>query len=150
MRSVRALIVLLLTSITYAATLTLSIPPNLPALPPSTRATLTTLGQSYTAPLTRKNTFDFKNLTQPGSYLLSAACRDYDIQGLRVDVISSSTTGQADDRVEVWNMKKDGGKGERVFAGDDGRVELRVLGTREFYEGRAGCELSHLLIVPET
>lgn len=47
-------------------------------------------------------------------------------------------------------MKKDGGKGERVFAGDDGRVELRVLGAREFYEGRAGCELSHLLIVPET
>lgn len=47
-------------------------------------------------------------------------------------------------------MKKDGGKGERVFAGDDGRVELRVIGTREFYEGRAGCELSPFPTVPET
>lgn len=63
---------------------------------------------------------------------------------MRVDVISAGTTGQGDDRVEVWSIKKDGEKGERVFAGDDGRVELRMMGTREFYEGRAGCELSHI------
>ncbi len=134
-------LLLFLTSLAHAATLTLSLPAHLPPLPPSTRAILTTLGQSYTAPLTRKNTFDFRNLTQSGPYLLSVACRDYNIQGLRVDVISRGTIGQGDDRVEVWSVKKDGGKGERVFAGEDGRVELRVMGTREFYEGREGCEL---------
>lgn len=59
-----------------------------------------------------------------------------------MDIISAGTVGAEEDRVEVWSIKKDGGKGERVFADENGRVELRVMGGRDFYEGREGCEFS--------
>ncbi|CAG9938822.1 unnamed protein product, partial [Clonostachys rosea f. rosea IK726] len=54
-----------------AADLTLYLPskPNPWSLPPSTRATLDSLGEHYSAPISSLNTFVFKNVTAPGSYL---------------------------------------------------------------------------------
>ena len=144
------LISLLPASIT-AATLTLAVPPHLPALPPSTGAILTAPGHRVRAPVTRRNTFVFRNLTAPlsssadpsgagtgaattVSYLLEIACRDYDFLSYGVDV-----TGDGEGAVRVYRVGRGGAAaGDKVVVGDE-PVEVRVLRTRDYYEARAGC-----------
>ena len=139
----RLLSILALPTLAFAATLHLSIPPstllpNPATLPPSTHATLSTLGQSHTALLQRNNAFTFNNVSA-GSYLLDINCRDYHFAPLRVDV-------GAEEKVEVWQTFRGNewdNKGEKVGEGVGScRAEGRVVGGKAFYEARSGCESS--------
>lgn len=111
-------------------TLTLHLPPNLPPLPPSTNALLIDTAFTRTAPLTRVNTFVFRNLTQPGSYLLDIGCRDWDFAPMVAHVREG--TG-----IEVG--RKGGGELKRM---EDGGWEARLVRPRQGWEDRGGCELS--------
>ncbi|KAF6220058.1 hypothetical protein HO133_003883 [Letharia lupina] len=150
------LLVSLLPTLISAATLTLSVPPHIPALPPSTSAILTTHGQRIKVPVTRSNTFVFRNLTSPStsdpassgsergisvSYLLDIACRDYDFLSYGVDVKSGGV-------VQVYRVSRGGiVTGEKVTVGEE-PVEVRVLRGRDYYEARAGFSPLDLLKNP--
>ena len=165
------ILALLLPTSISAFTLTLSVPPNLPPLPPTTRAILTTRGHRIKAPVTRRNTFVFRNLSSPfasasddatttayttstssegkneqeeeavTSYLLDIACRDYDFLSYGVDVGSDGV-------VRVYRVNRGGAVlGEKVVVGEEA-VEVRVLRGREYYEGRAGCRFGLFLYIP--
>ncbi len=133
----------------HAATLTLQVPPQIPALPPSTRAYLTTTNSTLSAPVTRTNSFVFRDLsststdpkssasattTTTTSYLLNIACRDFDFASYGVDI-------KSDGAVEVYRVGGGGWEqGGRVAVGN-GPLELRVLRARDFYDKRGGCTL---------
>ena len=164
------ILALLLPTSVSAFTLTLSVPPNLPPLPPTTRAILTTRGHRIKAPVTRRNTFVFRNLSSPPasasddattaayttstsseekneaeeavtSYLLDIACRDYDFLSYGVDV-------GRDGVVRMYRVNRGGAVlGEKVVVGEEA-VEVRVLRAREYYEGRPGCRFGLFLCIP--
>lgn len=70
------------------------------------------------------------------SYLLDIACRDYDFASYGLDV-SAEADGL---KMEVYRVARGGIEvGGREEVGSEG-VEVRMLKTREFYEGRAGCK----------
>ena len=144
--------------ITLAARITFTIPPtvllpNPATLPPSTHATLFRLDSTLTAPITRRNTFDFVDVT-PGSYLYTVQCRDYTFPPLRVDVIAGVETGS--EHVDVWQTfwgNEWGNKGEHrgsgtwarggeggVGAGQAVVVETKPERTKDYYQERQGCE----------
>ena len=144
-----AYLVLLVAQLVSAVTLMLQVPPNIPALPPSTAAFLTARNFTLHTPITRANTFIFPEIssihstdgatsasaTKTTSYLLDIACRDYDFAPYGVDVKSNGI-------VEIYRVSRGGiEQGEKVTVGD-GAIELRVLKAREFYEKRGGCMLS--------
>ncbi|KAI4130705.1 MAG: hypothetical protein LQ338_001606 [Usnochroma carphineum] len=138
------LFILLLLPFTLATTLTLTLPPSTPLLPPSTRAHLTTHGHTSTAPLTRANNFVFRNLTQPGEYNLDIYCRDWDFEpGI---VVIPQTEGNA---VEVYRRsRKTGQRGGRLLPGEGGAVEVKLGRRREYYEARGGFSLTSMLKSP--
>lgn len=136
-------------SLASTATITLRLPsppalPNPNALPPSTRATLSTLGQPpYSAPLSTANTFVFRNVTA-GSYLADVHCQTFAFAPLRVDVAS----GEDGDVVSVWETFRGNdwdNKGEAV-ARDGVGYEVRVLGAKSYFMERSKCEFSLLLL----
>lgn len=127
-------------SLASSATITLRLPgpPSLPnpnALPPSTHATLSTLGQPpYSAPLTTANTFVFRNVTS-GSYLADVHCQTFGFAPLRVDV-----EGENED-VKVWETFRGNdwdNKGEAVPKDSVG-YEVRVLGVKSYFMERSKC-----------
>ncbi|KAM0797575.1 hypothetical protein BDR22DRAFT_824203 [Usnea florida] len=152
------LLYLLLPTLISAFTLTLSVPPHIPALPPSTTAILTTHGHRIQTPITRRNTFVFRNLTSSDTtgsgsgsetggggegvvYLLDIACRDYDFLTYGVDV------GRGGE-VLVYRVGRGGGVlGEKVVVGEE-PVEVRVARGRDYYEARAGFSPLDLLKNP--
>lgn len=126
---------ILILPLTLAAELQLSLPSNLPTLPPSTHALLSQPSTApISAPITTSNGFLFRNLTA-GSYDLHIACRDYDFErDVTVEVLESG-------KVEVFRVGNYGmGAKTSIVAGEDNGIELRVLRRREFYEEREGCE----------
>ncbi|OLN86296.1 ER membrane protein complex subunit 7 [Colletotrichum chlorophyti] len=138
---------------TLAASLTLSIPPSaaLPnpyTLPPSTRASLTSLGSSFTAPLSVKNTFVFDNLTAPGSYLVDVHCATHAFAPLRLDVAADGTLSawetyrgnDWDNKGEAYTLKE--------FAGDAKGFEVRVLGAKNYFVERSTFSVFTILKNP--
>jgi hypothetical protein len=131
-------------SLTTSA-LIISLPQSHSSLPSSsTHATLHAHSSHLHAPLTSKYTFAFPStsLRPSTSYLLDIHARDYTFAAYRVDVDESG-------KIEgVWETFRGGewkNKGPDVVAKDgngegDTRVEVRVVGNREFYEQRGGCE----------
>lgn len=120
-------------------TLTLGLPtnqflPNPNALPPSTVATLSTLGQAtHSAPLTTANTFTFRNLTS-GSYLADIHCATHGFAPLRVDVLEN-------DEIRVWETYRGNdwdNKGEAI-APVNGKYEVKTLGHKNYYMERSKC-----------
>ena len=128
-----------------AADLTLYLPtkPNPFALPPTTHATLTTLGDSYSAPLSAVNTFVFRNVSAPGSYLADVHCTTDAFHPLRIDV-------DADGAVHAWetfrgNEWDNKGEALAVREGSAGRgVELRALGAKNYFFERPKCKFPPL------
>lgn len=129
--------------------ITLSLPPSssLPnpfSLPPSTRASLSSLGVLHTAPLSTQNTFVFRNVT-PGSYLADIACATHAFAPLRVDVdvVSGSEGGGGGVTVKAWETYRGnewGNRGEGVPpVGEKGWLEVRVLGGKGYYSERSKC-----------
>lgn len=147
MRLLSTLLILL--PFALAHPLLLRVPAHISALPSSTRAILTTKNHTLRAPITRSNTFLFNSkdllplssTTKTGkaeivSYLLDIACRDYDFASYGLDV-SAEADGLM---MEVYRVARGGIEvGGREEVGSEG-VEVRMLKTREFYEGRAGCK----------
>lgn len=125
---------------TLSVPLTISIPsspqlPNPGALAASTLATLTTLSATRAAHLTTSHTFRFRNVSAPGSYLLSIACATHFFPPLRVDV-------GADGAVQAWRTFRGSewaSKGEEVPVVRN-TVEIRALGPKGYYMERQGCE----------
>lgn len=108
--------------------LTLYLPSNLPPVPSSSIALLVDTGFTRTAPLTRANTFVFRNLTRPGSYLLDIGCRDWDFAPMVAHVRDGAG-------IEV--ERRGGGELKRV---EGGGWEARVVKPRHLWEDRGGCE----------
>ncbi|KAK1974195.1 hypothetical protein LZ30DRAFT_741185 [Colletotrichum cereale] len=142
--SLAALAACTTSSLVLAASLTLSVPsspalPNPYTLPPSTRATLSALGASFSAPLSVKNTFVFANVTAPGSYLVDVHCVTHAFAPLRLDVAADGSLSawetyrgnDWDNRGEVYTAKdfEDGGKG----------FEVRALGGKNYFMERSKC-----------
>ena len=134
---------ILLPTFALSSTLHLQIPPStlIPApstLPSTSYATLTTSNGTLTAPLRRNNSFLFRNLA-PGSYLCDVYTRDYTIAPLRVDV-------DGGEKIEVWQTFRGNewdNRGERLGGGvGEVVVDVRVVGRKEYYEVKGGCELS--------
>ncbi|TRX97341.1 hypothetical protein FHL15_001619 [Xylaria flabelliformis] len=157
---------LLLSPAAAATTVTFSIPPspqipNPAALPPSTHATLTTLGASYAAPLTVDNTFVFRNVTS-GSYLADVNCATHGFAPLRVDVIPVAAAAGADRNsngeeeddmsLRVWETFRGNdweNKGEEIRPVTAGRVfPVKVLGSKVYYTERGGFSVLSILKNP--
>jgi len=123
--------------------------PNPSQLPSSTSATLARLGQSTTALLTRRNTFNFTNL-KVGSYLLTVTCRDFAFQPLRVDItnVQVGEAGEQTERVDAWQTfpgNEWGNKGEHKGggiskAGNPVMVQVMPVGAKDYYMARSGCK----------
>lgn len=128
------IVLLFLPLVVYSASLTLHLPPNLPPLHPSTRALLTTTGITESAPITRSNTFVFRNLTTAGVYALDIGCRDWDFAPMVVEV----RQGKKGAGVGI-EVKRKGGGELRMLEG--GGWEVRVIQARDCWEDRGGCKL---------
>ncbi|KAK3304521.1 uncharacterized protein B0T15DRAFT_536742 [Chaetomium strumarium] len=134
-------------------TVTLHIPPSPPVLanphllPPSTHATLTTLGKALSAPLSTANTFVFHNVT-PGSYLVDVHCPTHGFAPLRLDVTRPTEDEARDDvggsalrlRVRAWETYRGndwGNKGEAVPVREGGVLDVRVQGQKGYFVERS-------------
>jgi hypothetical protein len=130
-----------------------SILPNPSTLPPSTHATLFRLDNTLSTSITRRNTFDFPDVS-PGSYLFTIQCRDFTFAPLRVDV--TAVAGQkGSENVEVWQTfwgNEWGNKGENRGVGvwtigEGGKpmtgpvvIETKPDYEKQYYEERQGCK----------
>jgi hypothetical protein len=135
----------LLPVLTLAANFELYIPataalPNPNVLPSSSHASLSTAGGPIIAPLTHSNTFIFTGI-KPGSYLLSAHSRDAAFEDLRVDV---DVNGEGVEEVKAWTTWRGNewsNKGEIRGQGEgSAKIELRAVGTKDYYQQRASCK----------
>ncbi|KAI2641957.1 hypothetical protein GGS21DRAFT_500536 [Xylaria nigripes] len=140
----------LLTSPIFATTLTLTVPPspqiqNPASLSPSTHAVLTTLGTSHTAPLSKDNTFVFRNVTA-GSYLGDIYSSTHLFAPLRIDV-----PGHKNGAIQVWETFRGndwGNKGEEIRPVGGGMFPVRVLGAKVFYMERGSFSVLSILKNP--
>jgi O-acetylhomoserine/O-acetylserine sulfhydrylase len=145
-------------------TVTLRIPPSPPVLanphllPPSTHATLTTLGKALSAPLSTANTFVFHNVT-PGSYLVDVHCPTHGFAPLRLDVVRPTEDearegvvggGNNGLRVRAWETYRGndwGNKGEAVPVREGGVLDVRVHGQKGYFVERSSCSFFLLLFL---
>ena len=133
-----------LVALAHAADLTLRLIPSANCdtrtLPPSTHATLTTLGDWYSAPLTAAGNFVFHNVSA-GSYLGDVHCSTHAFAPVRVDV---AVGGEGEKViVEGWDTYRGndwGNKGE--IAVGEGGVGDKCLGPKSYFMERPTCELS--------
>lgn len=117
-----------------ATSITLYLPavPNPFSLPPSTHATLSTLGASFSAPISSLNTFVFHNVT-PGSYLADVHCKTDGFRPLRIDV--------ADDSIQAWDTFRGNewaNKGDALPIRSNG-VEVKSIGKKIYFVDRPQC-----------
>ncbi|KAK4967612.1 hypothetical protein LTR28_002426 [Elasticomyces elasticus] len=159
---------LILLPVTLAAHLTISIPasppvlPNPASLPASTHATLLgPPGVYLDTPLTRRNTFEFSNLTV-GSHLLQVYARDYAFSPYRVDVsLAATEDGDTERRgtarieqelIQVWQTFRGNewsNLGPKIVEGTDSvTVEIGPVGRKEFYIQRGGFNVLGMLKSP--
>jgi ER membrane protein complex subunit 7 len=131
-----------------SARLTITIPatnalPNPAILPSSTHAVLSLHGEPLRAPLTRANTFRFASVP-PGSHLLTIHSHEVFFENLRVD-IAANETGEWVTAWTTWRGNEWDNKGELRGEGDgrDGRLEVRTLGGKAYYQERTTCEFLH-------
>lgn len=123
-----------------AADITLFLPmakPNPFGLPASTHATLTSLGERYTASLTAVNTFVFHNVSD-GSYLADIHCATDGFHPLRIDV-------GPDDAMQAWETFRGNdwaNKGEALALREskvDKGFQVRALGAKVYFTERPKC-----------
>lgn len=134
-----------------AASITLYLPPvpNPFALPPGTHATLSTLGQSFSAPISALNTFVFHNVT-PGSYLGDIHCKTDGFRPLRIDVALDEHGKETFQAWDTFRGNDWGNKGEvlPVKEGSAGwGVEVKSLGKKIYFVDRPQCRISLPLVL---
>lgn len=146
------LALLVLPACTAAASLTLYLPatPNPFALPPTTHATLSTLSEYHSAPLSSVNTFVFHNVT-PGSYLADVHCTTDGFRPLRIDV---SVDQDGAELIQAWDTFRGnewGNKGEPVPVreGSAGKgVEVKSIGKKIYFVDRPRFSILSILKNP--
>ncbi|MCJ1314218.1 hypothetical protein MMC25_007898 [Agyrium rufum] len=139
------LLLLFLEPFVSAVDIYLSIPPStlLPSpsiLPQSTKAYLTAYNLTLSAPLRRTNDFVFRNVPQ-ASYLCEVYALDYAFMPVRLDI------GYAE-KVEAWqtfrgNEWDNRGEALAVTPVENGKamkIDMRVVGPKEYYEARSGLD----------
>ncbi len=142
------------TAATTTTTITLILPtsPNPFTLPPSTHATLSSLGAHHAAPLSTVNTFVFRNVSA-GSYLVDVHCPTEAFRPLRVDVGPPAVAGGADADagagaedtrlvVQAWETFRGndwGNKGEVMALTEGGGVHVRWMGKKNYFMERPKC-----------
>jgi len=126
--------------------------PHPNSLPASTHATLTTISNTYSAPLRADNTFDFRNISS-GSYLLDVHCHTHAFAPLRVDVHEAVVDEAGSDKeVNVWGTFRGNewnNKGEVVQAQKEEDIwtfGVKVQGGKDYFIERAGCEIQISLL----
>lgn len=118
--------------------------------PPSTHGTLSTFGQTKSAPLSVSNTLVFRNVTQ-GSYILDIHCATHAFAPLRVDVapvldgVLEEGDGHGEVKLEVkawetyrgndWDNK--GEEAPRQILGGGVVFGAKVLGEKEYFMERS-------------
>ena len=124
---------------------------NAATLPSSTHATLHAAGAPLTAVLNRANKFVFANVPS-GSYLFEVHARDYVFEPLRIDVADEAGKEYVKSwqsfRGNEWDNKGEKrGEGEANVAGGVAKADVyvSVLGSKEYYAKRQGCECSQHL-----
>lgn len=132
---------LALVTATIATDLTIYLPtkPNPFTLPSTTHATLVSLGSHYSAPLSSVNTFVFRNVSAPGSYLVDVHCQTDVFQPLRLDLAEDGSLHAWETfRGNEWDNK---GEALPTREGSVGKgVEVRSLGTKNYFSERPKCE----------
>lgn len=128
-----------------ATTVTLYLPttPVPLTLSPRTHATLTALGQRFSAPVSDVHTFVFRNVTA-GSYLVDIHCPTDGFAPLRIDI-----SGEEEDaKVEAWetfrgNDWENKGEALALRRGSDGSsgFEVRALGRKSYFLERPTCKV---------
>ncbi|KEZ43087.1 hypothetical protein SAPIO_CDS5174 [Scedosporium apiospermum] len=123
-----------------ALTITLHISPShhtsggQSTFPPNTHATLSTLGAQHSAYLTPAGEFVFRNVSE-GSYLADVHCATYAFSPVRVDVAEGEGGKAVVQAWETYRGNEWDNKGE-VRVGEGGRVEVRVLGGKQYFVER--------------
>ncbi|SPO03822.1 uncharacterized protein DNG_06505 [Cephalotrichum gorgonifer] len=123
---------------------------NTHTLPPSSHATLTTLGKHHSALLTPAGEFVFHNVSE-GSYLADVHCSTHAFSPVRIDV----AVGGGDEAgekvvVEAWETYRGnswGNKGE-VMVGEGGSVGVRCLGGKNYFIERPTFSVFSILKNP--
>ncbi|KAJ9622557.1 hypothetical protein H2204_011476 [Knufia peltigerae] len=144
-----------------AATLRIQVPasnllPNPNALSASTHATLTSsTGQPLRAVLRKGNYFEFPDITTVGSHLLDIYSRDYVFAPYRIDLASSSASGESSSTVitgawETYRGTRWEDRGVALVPAPTDRLEMsaKVLSRKNFYEERQGFNPLSLLKNP--
>ncbi|KAI0900894.1 hypothetical protein F4806DRAFT_450313 [Annulohypoxylon nitens] len=136
--------------------------PNPNALPPNTHATLSSLQQTYTAPLSTSNVFAFHNVT-PGSYLADVHSGTHAFVPMRVDVFApTQQAGEGEGAkatawkgllVKAWETYRGNdwdNKGAELprSGGELARFPVRVLGPKEYYIERGSFSVFGILKNP--
>lgn len=135
-------------ALTRSSAVTILIPstaqlPQPAALPPSTAASLTTLHSTYSASLRGDNTFHFRNVSAPGSYLFTITCATHAFPPLRLDLTADGTV----EAWRTWRGNEWGNKGEEFIVGEGNVLEVKALGGKEYYMERQGCEFPFIEVV---
>lgn len=133
-------------ALAHAADLTLRLSPSpncdTRALPPSTHATLSTLGAQHSAPLTAGGEFVFRNVSS-GSYLGDVHCSTHAFAPVRVDV----EEGEGGMSLEAWETYRGndwGNKGEAAVG--EGKVGVRCFGGKTYFMERPTCEYPRRIV----
>lgn len=149
MHLTRVLGAALLPLLALSASLRITIPPspslpNPATLPPSTTASLTTLGHAYAAPLDTTHAFAFRNVST-GSYLLDVTSATHVFAPLRVDISPGADGAETVAAWGTWRGNEWENKGEAVEVGVWGRdthaLAVRAVARKEHLVERTGCEL---------
>ena len=136
---------LLLSLRTCSATLTITVPANVPPLPASSRAIFSTNGTTLSAPVTVRNSFILHNLPE-GTYDLNILSRDWAFERglvIRARLSGDGTSSNANSHglLEAWRLTR-GGWDKNVFQSSningDGFIEVRLVGRRDYYDERQG------------
>lgn len=144
-------------SIAAAATTTVNlvipqtnILPNPRSLPPQTHAKLSSFHFDASAYLSPANTFAFHNVSE-GSYLLDVHSPTHVFAPLRIDVVPVvAGAGQTEKdektaklKVNAWETYRGNdwnNKGESAVVTNGGALEVKVLGSKNFFVERSGCK----------
>ena len=157
MPSIWAFALLLFTTLTSAANLSISIPPSPPqlpnpaTLPPTTHAVLLgPPGIHYSASLRRDNTFAFQDLPS-ASYLLTIHTRDYFFPPLRIDVANAADEAQPQ-TISAWQTFRGNewtNKGPHYGTGKgELQISVQPASTKNFYQERGGFSILSFLKSP--
>ena len=129
-----------------SARLILRVPANLPPLPSSSRAILSAPGQSISAPLSVRNTFEFDEAIPIGTYDINVSCRDWAFErGLLLEIHPPKDDArQSRQHPSSMTISRPirGGWDRNVLEeaenGNEATIDMRLLSRREFYDQRQG------------